>query len=80
MEKQLVYTTANDKREISVYNGERKECIVSKKGRYVPSENYTKFKASLQIKRGKSFLVESISSGIFQNIAKFTKGVLIPTK
>jgi len=31
MEKQLVYTTTNDKREISVYYGKRKECIVSKK-------------------------------------------------
>lgn len=80
MKKELVYTTANDKREISVYNGKIKECIVPKKGRYVPSENYTKFKASLQIKRGKSFLIESISSGIFQNIAKFTRGVLILTK
>jgi len=80
MEKQLVYTTTNDKREISVYYGKRKECIVSKKGRYVPSENYTKFKEDLQFKRGKSFLIESISSGIFQNIAKFTKGVSIPTK
>lgn len=74
----LVYSTSKDKRKIKVYESEVKECTVPKRGKYVPSEKYTKFKETLQIKREKPFLVESISSGYFQNVAKINEGVIIP--
>lgn len=72
--KKPVYTTTQDRRKIKVFEPEVKECTVPKKGRYVPSEAYQKFKATLQTKREKSFLVEAVSSGILQNVSNISGG------